>query len=529
MTQYVNAGAASRTMAGLRAHWLRLLIAAAFLPVIAGVLVQGPEYDESIMMLTVSGHTSPVWPDTPVTGGELRGMFEDRNDAATLLSDIRNTDVHPPLHYVAAWFVHLVAGPNLIAQRALSLAALAGCFFLLLGQWRRDADSDTHSTAVFALLFMLAPASYFAGSTARGYALVFLFLAAAWVALRRLTDERASLTANRRLALAAVIGLGTGLALLTHYLAAVAAFALGMAALVVLAMRRDWREVAVLCVTAALPVLISAWFLLGQLDARGGFERLDFPGVLPVLGHMAVMLFLRVPGEYMPLAEGAIAMMVTAVPTALALIGAAVVLRREPGRFMVLWLPLIIVVAHVAGLIVQAWATGADLYKPRYLVPVWPFAAIILARGVLWYARFRPVGLAVPTLLIAAYAGQVGIALTYQPGHPFKYNIQAVDAAPGSPILVVDRGYNRGIPGSIALAASPQTRLWFVTPEMLENAPPELLPGAQDELHFVVSDIAPSGERITRWLDALPARFPYVEQETNILRHRRFTRRPAGE
>lgn len=144
---------------------------------------------------------------------------------------------------------------------------------------------------------------------------------------------------------------------------------------------------------------------MNQMDARGGYERLDFPGLLSTLGQMAVMLFLRVPGEYMPPYEGAIAMMATAVPTALALAGPAAMLRRDAGRFMMLWLPLIVVLAHVAGLTAQAWLSGADLYKPRCLALAWPFTAIVLARGVLWYRRFTPAGLAVPALLLASYAG----------------------------------------------------------------------------------------------------------------------------
>lgn len=70
--------------------------------------------------------------------------------------------------------------------------------------------------------------------------------------------------------------------------------------------------------------------------------------------------------------------------------------------------------------------------------------------------------------------------------------------------------------------------MWFVTPEMLEGTPPGVFPGAHDELHFAVSAEPPSGERVSRWLDELPGRIPYAEQDTDILRHRWFTRPPTG-
>lgn len=157
-----NAGAATDFLAGRsrigadrQTLWFRLLLAAAFLPALVAIFVQGPEYDEAIMMLTVSGHTAPVWPDAPVTGADVQPMFRDRADAATLFADIRNTDVHPPLRYMTAWLAHLAAGPSLPAQRMMSLAALAACLVLLLGQWRRDAGGDARATTVFALLFLL--------------------------------------------------------------------------------------------------------------------------------------------------------------------------------------------------------------------------------------------------------------------------------------------------------------------------------------------------------------------------------------
>lgn len=84
----------------------------------------------------------------------------------------------------------LVPAPMLAAQRLLSLAALASSLFLLLKQWCRDVGGDFSSTIVFVLLFTLAPASFYAGSTARGYAFVMLFLTAAYVALRQLAEGR---------------------------------------------------------------------------------------------------------------------------------------------------------------------------------------------------------------------------------------------------------------------------------------------------------------------------------------------------
>jgi hypothetical protein len=535
MSQFPNAAAETTCPAEpakVRADWrsfgLLMLAAAAFLPTLAGIFAQGPEYDEAIVMLTVSGHTGPIWPQEPAIAGEIQAMFADRTDITTLLADIRNTDVHPPLHYVAAWLMHLVTGPNLPAQRMLSLAALAGCLFLLVGQWRRDVDGDLPSTVVFILLFTLAPASYYAGSTARGYALVFLLLTAAYVALRRLAGDRETLLATSSLGPAAVVGIGTGLALLTHYLAAVPAAVLGFAALTLLARRRDWRGLAILCASAAVPVLIAGWFLLSQLDARGGYEPLAFPGFAAVLWQMAISLFILTPSEWLPVPEAGYSMLSTAAMTAVALFAAAILAVRKRD-FMKLWLPIIIVVSHVVGLTLQQWVSGASLTFPRYLAIVWPFTAIVLAHGALWYRRRIPGGMAVPALLVAVYVFQVGLALIAMPGAPFKYIVEDAIARPGNTILLVDRGYGRGIPGAIVLAAPVESRLWVVTPEQLEAAPASVLPDGFDEIHFALSINESSKEPISRWLDRFPDRAPYVEQDTDIFLHRYFARRPATD
>jgi hypothetical protein len=519
----------SNLRTGWRAAWLKLLTVAAFLPILAGIFLQGPEYDESIMMLTVSGHTGPVWPEVPVAAGEIQAMFDDRTDLATLLADIRNTDVHPPLHYVAAWLTHLLTGPNLPAQRLVSLAALAGCLFLLLGQFRRDVGGDLPATIVFTLLFTLAPASYYAGSTARGYALVFLFLSAAYVALRRLAEDRAVVPARSSAGPAAVIGIGVGLTALTHYLAVVPAAVLGFAALALLTKQRDWRGLAVLCASAAVPVLVAGWFLLNQLDTRGGYDPVAFPGFAAMFAQLTVSLFLRVPNENLPLPEGAVSLLFAGVSVAFAVVAATILALRDRNRFMRLGLPLMVIVLHMLGIAIQQWASGAPLEKPRYAGLVWPFAAIVLAHGALWYRhRFRR-GMAVPVLLIGAYILQVGLALIYTPGAPYKYVAEATKAHPGNAILMIDRGHGRGIPASVVLAAPAGTLLWIVTPEMVEASSIPTQLRSYDRLHFAISVEPGSSERISRWLDDLPQHTPYVEQDTDILRHRWFIRQPAGE
>jgi len=512
-----------------RRYWLGLLVAAAFLPTLAGIFMQGPEYDESIVMLTVSGHTGPVWPREPVLAGQLQGMFADRANLPTLLSDIRETDVHPPLHYVAAWLVHLVAGPSLPVQRLLSLAALAGALILLLRQWRRDSGEDVSATVVFAVIFALSPASYYAGSTARGYALVMLFLTVAYVALRGLADDRAATPGRRGPGLAALVGSGTGLAVLTHYLAAVPAAVLGISALTLLATRRDWRSVAALCGAAAVPALASAWFLLNQMETRGGFAPLPFPGFGSLLAQTIGSLFLRMPAERLPLPAAAYAMSLVATATAVALFGTALSARQNR-NFTLFWLPVAVVALHVAGLVLQQWVSGARLSQPRYLTLVWPFAAIVLARGALWYGRRFAWGLAVPALLVTSYALLIGLALYSMPGEPFKDIVGTANAARGRSILMIDRGYGRGIPAPIVLAAPPDTRLWIVTPQMLEgDLALTALNGdnAYDEIHAVLSVDASSREAISRWLDRLPDRSPFVEHDTNIYLHRYFVRRPS--
>ena len=74
-----------------------------------------------------------------------------------------------------------------------------------------------------------------------------------------------------------------------------------------------------------------------------------------------------------------------------------------------------------------------------------------------------------------------------------------------------------------------ESRLWIVTPELLEAAPASVLPDGFDEIHFALSINESSKEPKSRWLDRFPDRAPYVEQETDIFLHRYFTRRPATD
>ncbi len=77
------------------------------------------------------------------------------------------------------------------------------------------------------------------------------------------------------------------------------------------------------------------------------------------------------------------------------------------------------------------------------------------------------------------------------------------------------------------LAAAPDSRLWILGPDELATLPPDTLPGDLDSLHAALGSRDDSRIPIEAWLDALPARAPFVERPSPIFRHRWFVRAGA--
>ena len=98
----------NRRIASQRASAVRLIALIAVLAVpfswfVAGIFVQGIEYGETISLLIVSGHSLPDWPEGPFPADAMKSLFRDRARLGSLLRDVRDHDVHPPLYHLTLW------------------------------------------------------------------------------------------------------------------------------------------------------------------------------------------------------------------------------------------------------------------------------------------------------------------------------------------------------------------------------------------------------------------------------------------
>lgn len=58
-------------------RWIALIavLAVPFSMLVTGIFVQGPEVDETISLLIVSGHARPEWPEEPAPAAVVQGSF----------------------------------------------------------------------------------------------------------------------------------------------------------------------------------------------------------------------------------------------------------------------------------------------------------------------------------------------------------------------------------------------------------------------------------------------------------------------
>ena len=96
-----------------------MLLAAAVLTAVAWN--RGAEYDEQYTLFLTAGTARPIWPDTAFPAGFVIQTQSGHASFAAIASDLRRTDVHPPLYFWAAAAWRWVFGSGLFAVRLLSV------------------------------------------------------------------------------------------------------------------------------------------------------------------------------------------------------------------------------------------------------------------------------------------------------------------------------------------------------------------------------------------------------------------------
>lgn len=409
-------------------------------------------YDETITLLELAGNPSPSWPEGILPAEVHRQAFEGTTNYTGILQALYDTDVHPPLYYLAALTWAKLGGGDLFSLRLISALCVLGAGLILA---RCAAPQGRLAQVLTVLIFFGAPITLWAGVNARGYGLAMLLVAAAILACtRELSKEAGQIGGADTLRLVSLAGLFGGLAFLTHYLTLLL---LGPLFALLALLRLRCAPLAVfsgsalyaLCGIAVAPMLLK--HLGARPDAFSGFG--DFATELTAL---VVILFAAVsePAQQLWISLPQFLFFLT-------LLFAATIFilrdfrRDKPGAAQVLGL-----YGFCCGLFLLFLVSDKSLAKAggldRYSALALPFLALLIGRLPI---ALRQRSRALAGAAIAAIAAF--IAVTWWDGELRKAqwingaDFAAVAAAlPGvekdRALMVVPRGHGRGMPGTWA-------------------------------------------------------------------------------
>ena len=343
-----------------------------------------------------------------------------------MLDNLRETDRHPPLHYLILWLVVRVFGDGELAVRAPSILASAALVPALFITGRELFDRRTGLVA--AALATVAPLVIWYGQEARMYAL-FMLLAtlALWAQVRVLRDGRSRYW---------VIYGGVNIALLyTHYFAlipiaiqqvvfAVAAWKRARAGYPVRNLLTGYWLTWLALLIAAAPLAPFAYDQFHNSQAAGmGFGGTASAGSATTAGSSAS--FYAVLSNFVWAIWGYHAnstmLQIAALWPLLMLVSLALMgQRRSQSTRVVLALafgPVLLLL--LVGLVKR------DLFEIRYFIGVVPMILLLLARSVAGGARRRMPAL-VATMALATDAAARPRRPAAQPQQPTELRLQGL-------------------------------------------------------------------------------------------------------
>ena len=353
----------------------------ALLVLVGSAWSRGTEYDEDYSVFIASGVPRPVWPSGIFTPRDVRHFYSGHSTLSGIASDLRHTDVHPPLYFwsVAAW--RGLFGTGLFATRLLSvlfsLLALAGVAALA---------ALAGAPPVASVLLTLGCYGFtYTGSIARGFALAQLCMiwGTVLVVLSARRSGTAPAAANRATnhaapaAIALAAGVLLGLASFSNYLAAFG----GVAALLwlLLTRPRDWTRWLAAGIGFACILPLDLFFFLAQRGSRVG----QFPPfrLLPSLVRLGKYASANIFGG-LPLYLGHVGGVVLGAVLVLALAGLVVLIALRWRRVTSPPMRLLLLMATVAtpvGLLLLGFVFNNTPIELRYIAFATPFFAILLA------------------------------------------------------------------------------------------------------------------------------------------------------
>jgi mannosyltransferase len=331
----------------------------------------------------------------------VQSLWED--EAATLillhygfggmLSHLSASESNPPLYYVLVWAWTHVFGAGPLGFRSFS--ALIGSA-TIPAMYFAGRQITTRVGLWAALLSTVNPAMYYYSQEARNYGLLILLSALAYALWLRALRE----PSGKRVAQWALL---SALALLTHYFAAFLFLAQAWILMRRVGWRRVWAPVAaVLVVGAALVPLAAAQRSSGKVD---WIEEASLPSRI---GETAKLFFV---GVYGPLE-----ILLAAVGALLAVAALALLLRRgeRPERDGARDATLVLAGAFALPLALAA-THAVDVYDGRNAIGDWVPFALLLACG-LGTARATRASAALGAGLVALSLAVI-VAIDLLPGY----------------------------------------------------------------------------------------------------------------
>jgi 4-amino-4-deoxy-L-arabinose transferase-like glycosyltransferase len=453
------------------------------------------EYDEAYTHFYLAGLPLPEWPIEPRTVGALRDWIEGRSSSfMQIAEDLMRHETHPPLYFWVMVVWRWLFGPGHFTARVFSVLCAGGSMLVM---WRLATVARVPALPSVACTF-LAYAVFYPATLARAYSLALLLVLLGALALAVLLrdPERGRRRPLNGAGLALGAGLAFGLAGLSHYLALLAAAAIGGAfALSSLARRRVLPVLAI--GLGVLPPLLAVLSIRAQQGSADWFHPdFDFGrDIWRMLEMQAAALFARTPlllDEPWSLLA-AVLIAPCSLLIAGTVLGAARPIVADPVRRML----LVGAAAMPLGLLLLGVFTDRAPFVSRYASYSVPFCALVFAAGLGRLGERRPrlaaAVLGYVLLWQAVGAGsQVLWPATQQEFRPIVAEV-ARRWVPGESVLAMPVGYDHlGKNGPFLWEAPPD---W---PMVVVDAPTERAVARLGPVRrlFLVTFVEQSGENV---------------------------------
>lgn len=343
---------------------LALVLGAALLA--AAAMLRDPEYDEGYTAFVVSTVPRPAWPAVPFRVGDMRAAFRPAPSPWSIASNLRRTDVHPPLYFWTVWAWRRLWGPALWPTRMLSV----GFSFAALCAVAAIAAEAGYPVVASIAITLGCYGFVETGVVARGYAMAQCLLLLGLLLTLKAAPPRPASPVRLMTA-----GLALGAAGFANYLAAFPA----VAALLWSAWRRPRGTV--ILVAGFLPfVMADLPFFLAQRNSRiGQFPLFSWIAMTTGMGHALGGAVLGGLPLYLPAGPPRLVMTGLLALVLIAILPLPLLRWRHLGRSGPRSLLTVAALATPAGLLVMGLASGSAPIEIRYLAFAVPPCALLLA------------------------------------------------------------------------------------------------------------------------------------------------------